>query len=121
VGLDTYPSRTPDHTTLTPEDHAALDELDLPLCEFGPHGGFRGKVYEDLVHRVTAGALSLYQLWIPPEEVAEMAAAFEACDPEAVAQASEADYYPATADEVRALRYLLRLCANRGLGLYGDI
>ena len=120
MGLDTYPSRQPGDIILTLEDVAALTEVDLPLCEFGPRGGFRGKVYADLVEHVTTG-LSLYREWIPPEEVAEMAAAFEACDPEAVAQASQADYYPATADEVRALRRLFRICANRGLGLYGSI
>ena len=119
MGLDTYPSRTPDHVTLTPEDAAVLDELDLPLCDVGPNGSFRGKVYVDLVARVTD--LTLMQEWIPPDEVADMAEAFEACDPEAAAQASQADYYPATADEVRALRHLLRICADRGLGLYGSI
>jgi hypothetical protein len=121
MGLDTYPSRGPGECVLTPEDEAALGKLELPLCSFGPRASFRGKVYEDVVNRVTGSAQSLYELWMAPEQVAELAAAFEACDPEAVAQASEADYYPATADEVRALRQLFRVCADRGLGLYGDV
>jgi len=121
MGLDTYPSRGPGECVLTPEDEAALAELGLPLCGFGLHASFRGKVYEDVVNRVTGGARSLYELWMPPEGVAEMAAAFEACDPEAVAQASKGDYYPATADEVRALRRLFRLFADLGLGLYADV
>ncbi len=49
-----------------------------------------------------------------------MAAAFEACDPEEVAQATQDDHYPVTADEVSALRRLFRLFADRGLGLVGS-
>lgn len=121
MGLDNYPSRGAGECVLTPDDEAALAELDLPLSGFGPHGSFRGKVYEEVVHRVTAGARSLYELWMLPEGVGELAAAFEVCDPEEVAQASKNDYYPVTADEVRALRDLFRLFADRGLGLYADV
>jgi hypothetical protein len=118
MGLDTFASRSPDGIVLTAEDKAVFEALELTLCEWIGDGSFRGKVYIDVIDRVTGVCLT--QEWIPPEEVAEMAAAFEACDPEAVAQASEDDHYPATADEVRALRYLLRLCVNRGLGLVGS-
>jgi hypothetical protein len=105
MGLDTFASRLPDAIVLTPADEAAFAALDLPLCEW---------IVVDSVADVI-----LTQDWIPPDRVAQMAAAFEACDPEAVAHASEDDHYPVTADEVRALRNLLRLCAHRGLGLVG--
>lgn len=121
MGLDTYPSRTAGECLLTTEDEAALADLDLSLCGAGLHGSFRGKVYEDVVHRVTGGVRSLYELWMEPEQVAELAAAFAACDPDGVAHATKDDYYPVTADEVRALTRLFRLCADRGLGLYADI
>ena len=51
--------------------------------------------------------------------VAEIAKAFEACDPEAVA-ASAQYRYEVTATEVRALRTLFTLCAERGIGLVGS-
>ncbi len=117
MGLDTYASRSPDDVVLTPEDEAVFEALDLNLCEWVGDGSFRGKVYISVIDAVAGVCLSMG--WIPPREVAEMAAAFEACDPETVSQATSDDHYPATADEVRALRYLLRLCADRGLGLLG--
>jgi hypothetical protein len=117
MGLDTYASRSPGDVVLTPEDEVVFEALDLHLCEWIGDGSFRGKVYLDVVDAVAGVCLTTG--WITPEEVAEMAIAFEACDPEEVAQATEDDRYPATADEVRALRHLLRLCADRGLGLVG--
>jgi hypothetical protein len=62
---------------------------------------------------------TLVQEWIPPEEVAEIAKAFEACDPEAVA-ASAQYRYEVTATEIRALRSVFTLCAARGIGLVGS-
>jgi hypothetical protein len=118
MGLDTYASRSPAEDGLTPEDIAVFDTLDLRLCEWIGDGSFRGKVYDELVLEVTG--ISLYQQWIPCEEVARMAAAFEACDPDAVARNTRHHRYPATADEVRALRTLLRICADRGLGFAGS-
>jgi hypothetical protein len=117
MGLDTFPSRAGDRVTLTPEDDAALAALDLPLCEWIGAGSFRGKVYLDIVYAVAG--MSLCEDWIPPQDVARLAAAFEACDPEAAADASKDDHYPVTAREVRALRDLFRLCADRGIGLLG--
>lgn len=119
MGLDTYPSRVRDDISLTPDDEDVLGELELSLCEWGRRGSFRGKVYIDLVQRVTGA--TLMEEWIPPEEVVRMAEVFEACDPEAVSQACRDDYYPVSTAEVRALRKLLRICANRGLGLVGSI
>ncbi len=118
MGLDTYASRLRDEIVLTPADEAAFAGLDLPLCEWTTGGSFRGKVYLDVVDRVAG--MNLGEEWIPPEDVARMAQAFEACDPESVAAASQNDHYPVDADEVRALRALLRLCAERGIGLVGS-
>jgi hypothetical protein len=116
--LDTYASRSPGDVVLTPQDEAVFRALHLDLCEWIGDGSFRGKVYIDVVDAVAGVCLTME--WITPEEVAEMAAAFEACDPEEVSQAPEDDHYPATSDEVRALRHLLRLCADRGLGSVGS-
>ena len=55
----------------------------------------------------------------PPEEVREIAAAFEHCDPARVAEDSKGDLYPVVEAEVLALRRFFRLCAERGLGLIG--
>ncbi len=118
MGLDTSASREPDRIVLTPEDETVFKALRLPLCEWIGDGSFRGKVYIDVVDAVAGVCLTAD--WITPEEVAEMAAAFEACDPEAVAQATADDRYDTSADEVRALRRLLRICADRGLGLVGS-
>ena len=118
MGLDSYASRLREEIVLTPADEAAFAGLDLPLCEWSARGSFRGKVYLDVVDRVAG--VNLGEEWISPEGVARMAEAFEACDPGAVACASEGDHYPVSADEVRALRRVLRLCADRGLGLVGS-
>jgi hypothetical protein len=116
VGLDTYAERV--EGDLTQEDRSVFEALDLTLCEWIGDGSFRGKVYDEVVSAVTG--VSLYREWISPEEVAKMAAAFQSCDPEAVARATKDDRYPATPDEVRALGELLRICAGRGLGLAGS-
>ena len=118
MGLDIYLSRTPRDVTLTAEDKAALQGLHLPLCEWSDRGSFRGKAYLDVVDEVAG--VSLGEEWTPPEEVARMAAAFEDCDPDEVARASRDAYSTVDPDAVRALRRLLRLCADRGLGLVGS-
>ncbi len=118
MGLDTYPSRSAHEIALTLEDELSLAALDLRLCEWLGYGAFRGKVYLDVVDRVAAVCLT--QDWIAPEEVAEMAAAFEACDVEEVVRASARDHYPVTGEEVRSLSRLFRTCADLGLGLIGD-
>ncbi len=48
MGLDNIISRTPDETTLTPEDERALTESGIQLCGSMFSDGvtsFRGKVY----------------------------------------------------------------------------
>ena len=68
--------------------------------------------------RRVAGA-SLFAEWIPPEEVHDIAAAFERCDPGRVAEESMDDPYPISETEVFELDRFFRLCAERGLGLIG--
>lgn len=131
MGLDTYLARISNMgepldwgdevpSGLTAEDLAVFRALDLPLCEWGVYDdsvSFRGKVYNMVVMEVADD--TLVQEWIPPEEVAEIAKAFEACDPEAVA-ASAQYRYEVTATEIRALRTVFTLCAARGIGLVGS-
>lgn len=131
MGLDTYLARDPGaaewldapepgHSGLTAGDLAALADLAPALCEWvidGDWVSFRGKVYAAVVAEVAE--TGLYREWIAPEEVAEMAAAFAACDPEAVAASMQLVRYVVSAREVRALRALFALCAERGIGLIG--
>jgi hypothetical protein len=117
MGLDTYASRSPRRIALTDEDREILGALELPLVEWDGDGGFRGKVYDELVGEITN--ISLYNEWILPEEVAEMAASFEVCNPEEVARSTKDYRFPSTADEIRALQRLFRICANRGIGFVG--
>jgi hypothetical protein len=116
VGLDTYASRAPADVSLTEEDEQAFEDAQIELCGgmySGDGGSFRGKVYADVVLEVAG--VSLYQQWIPPDEVARMATALEACDPDQVAEAGGR----VAPDEVRSLAKFLRVCADRGLGLIG--
>ena len=114
MGLDTFASRAPGELKLTEEDERAFDGAGLELCGgiySGGGGSFRGKVYAELVREVAG--VSLYEQWIPPEVVRELAAAFEACDPEAAAE-------PGIPPSVVAdLARFFRICADRDLGLIG--
>jgi hypothetical protein len=141
VGLDTYVGRVPvdffdpdlDESEVdywfgcTRRDRWALWRLrkrrewaNDGYCLF--HGNyFRGKLYDDLVRYVTGD--SLYSTWIPPEAVEKMATAFERRDPEATILDFRRDgrlIYDHSAVEAADLGALLRLCANRGLGLVGS-
>jgi hypothetical protein len=121
MGLDTYASRSPGDVELTAEDEQAFEQAAIGLCGGMISGdgcsSFRGKVYLDVVDRV-AGA-SLGAEWTLAEEVREIAAAFEHCDPARVAEESNGDPYPVVEAEVLALRRFFSLCAERGLGLIG--
>jgi hypothetical protein len=117
MGLDVSASRCPDDVALTREDRAVFASLDLPLCEWIGDGSFRGKVYIGIVAEVAG--VCLHEGWMPPEEVREIAAAFESCDPEKVSERSLSSRYLNTADEVRALTKLFKVCADRRLGLIG--
>jgi len=119
MGLDTYARPSPEGE-LTAEDVAAFQAVDAHLCGgiwSGDDGSFRGKVYSDVVERVTD--VSLYQEWIPPETVRAMADAFAHCDPEGVARDLAGEVHATTAVEIRSLGAFLRVCADRGLGLAG--
>lgn len=116
MGLDTFASRSRGDVALTPEDERAFEDARIELCGgmySGEGGSFRGKMYASVV--LDVADVSLFQEWIPPEVVGEMAAAFDRCDPERVA-AEERDVTPA---EILELRRFLHLCADRGLGLIG--
>jgi hypothetical protein len=121
MGLDTYASRTPGDVNLTDEDERIFEEAGIELCGgmfSGDGGSFRGKVYSDVVAHVSG--VSLYEEWIPPETVREMAEAFDRCDPEAVERdMAEDGVYETTASEVRNLQRFFRICADRGFGLVG--
>lgn len=119
MGLDNFISRSPDEVMLTPEDESALAESGINLCGAMFSDGvtsFRGKVYDSFVLEVTGE--SLYEQWLPPETLAEMADRLMGCDPDTACR--DLDLYEAftpTPDEIRMLRRLFRLCADRGLGL----
>jgi hypothetical protein len=118
MGLDTYASRVPGEVELTEDDERAFEAAGVELCGgmfSGGGGSFRGKVYSDAVERVSGE--SLYQEWIPPETVREIAEAFERCDPQAVERDMVGEVYETTAGEIRGLTAFFRICADRGLGL----
>jgi hypothetical protein len=119
MGLDNIISRSPDEDVLTPEDERVLTESGLALCGGMFSDGvtsFRGKVYDLFVSEVTG--VSLYQEWIPPETLAEMANKLEESDPETIGERLDLDpdFVP-TPGEIRDLQTLFRLCADRGLGI----
>jgi len=122
MGLDTYARRAPEEE-LTAEDSQAFEAAGIELCGgifSGGGGSFRGKVYDDLILEITG--VSLYQEWIPPEQVREMYQAFAECEPEKTLQEGEADgrfWHEHSTDEIAELRAFFRVCAERGLGLAG--
>jgi len=139
MGLDTYAGRTPvdffdpdlDETTVG--EHFGCtwrDRLALWLAEKRRErdGGcifsgnyFRGKLYSDLILFVTG--VYLYQVWIPPETVKEMAEAFERREAkQAIDGLGESghqlyDHHPSEFEDLRAF---FQVCAKRGLGLVGS-
>jgi hypothetical protein len=75
-------------------------------------------VYDELVERVTG--VSLYQEWIPPETVQEMAAALSRLSPEELARMWVGeDYEEDNVREMEDLQRHFQICAKRGLGLVG--
>lgn len=119
LGLDNFVSRSPGDVELTPEDERAIAESGTSLCG-GMHSdgvtSFRGKVYVLFVAAVTGE--SLYQEWLPPETVAEMADKLDGCDPDTVPERLDldSDFIPSPG-EIRDLRKLFRVCADRRLGI----
>jgi hypothetical protein len=119
MGLDSIISRSPNEVVLPAEDRRALNESGIELC--GGIGGdgvisFRGKVYDMFVLKVTG--VSLYEEWLPPETISEMADALARVDPETIGeQLALSEYFTPSPDEVRNLQKLFRLCAQRRLGI----
>ncbi len=121
MGLDVFIRPGP-HKYPSAEDVAAFAALgDLPLVGWlAEHDfiAFRGKVYEDFVFRVCG--ISLYQDWIPPDEVSQMAQALEALDYSSELVQETLLATRVSEQEARALNQALSLCARRRLGLHGD-
>jgi hypothetical protein len=121
VGLDNFVSRLPGDVVLTPEDERAFAESGIDLCGGMFSDGaasIRGKVYDLFVMEVTEE--SLYQEWIPPEKMAEMAARISKCDAETATEGLDlGERYTPTPGEIRMLQAFFGLCAQRGLGLIG--
>ena len=122
MGLDVYALRSPDDD-LTEEDERAFDEANIELCGgifSGSGGSFRGKVYDSLIFDLTG--VSLYQLWIPPETVRQMAEALHRVDSEMfekelVKKYSWEEY---SAHTLENLCRFFDICVERGLGLAGS-
>lgn len=98
---------------MTEEDLKAFEEADIHLGQ--GHGGFRGKLYQELIFNVTG--VSLYEDWIPPEVVRQMWEALERCDPEEVTKKIEVYNDSNTPFAVGELRKSFRVCVERNLGL----
>jgi len=122
MGLDVYVVRSPD-VGLTEEDEHAFDEAGIELCggiSSGGGGSFRGKVYDTLIPDLTG--VSLYQTWIPPETVKQMAEALRRVDPQEFERviAKKYSWEDYSAHTIVHLCKFFDICAERGLGLAGD-
>jgi hypothetical protein len=119
MGLDSIISRSPNKIVLPAADKRALNESGIELCGGMYSDGvtsFRGKVYDMFVLKVTG--VSLYEEWLPPETISEMADALAKVDPETIGeQLGLSEYFTPSPGEVRNLQKLFRLCAERGLGI----
>jgi hypothetical protein len=122
MGLDVYAVRSPE-LGLSEEDERAFDEAEIELCGgifSGDNGSFRGKVYDMLILDLTG--VSLYQEWIPPETVREMAEALRRVDPEIFVKelAGHYSWEHYSAHTIEHLQKYFEVCARRGLGLGGS-
>jgi hypothetical protein len=122
MGLDVYAVRSPDEP-LNEEDIRAFDEANIQLCGgifSGDGGSFRGKVYCELVLELTE--VSLYDEFIPPEKVRQMAAALHRVDLQTYDLGSQEKYRydNNNSDTIRELMKFFDVCAARGLGLAGS-
>ena len=112
MGLDTYAQPNEDEE-LSAADARAFKEADINLCGgvlsgYGDKGSFRGKVYSDIVRRITGQ--SLYQSWIPAEVVADMYQKLTSC---------RREDYPGREEDIDNLRRFFGICVDRKLGLFG--
>jgi len=122
MGLDTFASRGPERVRLTDEDLVVFKKADIRLrvgLFSGMPGSFRGKVYNPIVEKVTG--VSLYQGWIPPETVKEMAEALNGYRPQELKELVASEYgIDYKIEEIVDLQRFFNICAERGLGLIGE-
>lgn len=112
MGLDTY-ALPSEHGKLSKKDMQAFKEAGIRLCGgilsgYGDDGSFRGKVYSDTIHKITG--YSLYQDWIPPEDVVDMYQKLKLCRHED---------YQGHEEDIENLRKFFKVCVERKLGLWG--
>ena len=108
-------ARSRDPQGLTNEEIEALDAAAPTISLLG---SIRGRTIVDLVHHVSG--VHLQQEWIEPEVVEAMADAFARCDPEAAIRETDSSWYQPTTEHIDELGAFFRVCAERGLGLYGS-
>ena len=122
MGLDVYAVRSP-AVELTEEDELAFEDAGIELCGgiySGDGGSFRGKVYDTLILDLTG--VSLYQAWIPPETVKQMAETLRRVDPQEFEKdlAKNYTWESYSAHTITHLCKFFDICADRGLGLAGS-
>jgi hypothetical protein len=122
MGLDVFAMCSPGEG-LTIEDERAFEDAGIDLCGgiySGGAGSFRGKVYDTLILDLTG--ISLYQVWIPPETVRQMAQALQRVDPQEFERnlAENYSWEKYSADTITNLSRFFSICVERGLGLAGS-
>ena len=120
--MDIYAVRSPD-VGLTEADVQAFDEAGIELCGgiySGDGGSFREKVYDSLIQDLTS--VGLYQHWIPPETVRQMAEALRRVDPQEFEKdcAKKYSWENYSAYTIEHLCKFFDICVERGLGLVGS-
>ncbi len=87
MGLDTYASRSPGDRVLTAEDEQAFEDASIELCG-GSSVATKGRFGARSTRRLSSMSLAfpIFQEWIPPAVVSEMASALQSCDPEETAR-----------------------------------
>jgi len=129
MGMDNYAARRPEGG-LTEEDRQAFAQAGIDLCgglESDGTVSFRGKVYNTLVEEITG--VRLYQEWIAPEVVRQMAEALNRYTAEELAEIwdeveplnkrSFGENAFHSDRETGDLQRFFAICAERGLGLIG--
>ncbi|MCB2202898.1 hypothetical protein KQH56_02715 [bacterium] len=116
MGLDTVAAYSPDNVELTEDDLQAFNDAGIPqigIISAKEIGIFRGKVFEEVVRRITG--VSLYQEWIPPETVREMYQSIKAYEFSKWQEDNE-NVYPEEVEHSDLCKFF-NVCAERELGL----
>jgi hypothetical protein len=121
MGLDVFAVRSPEEG-LTEEDKLAFKNAAIELCGgmfSGDEGSFRGKLYATLILDLTD--ISLYDQWIPPETVKQMAEALHRVDLTQFKEDGREDYHTDdfNAETIINLTRFFDVCVQRNLGLAG--